>query len=207
MSAPTAHASSFQAGEAEARAHAAMNFFMDRYAQGHEAAFAALYDALAPRLQGYLLRQTRDHAWAEDLLQQTFLHMHCARGRFIAGAEVLPWAFAIARRVFIDDVRRRGRRRSRDRSIAAEERSRLSPRPDEFLYSKQLASTVARELTRLPRSQQEVFELLKVEGLSLAEAAVVLGTSITAVKLRAHRTYQALRACAEAPAPGTAPAS
>jgi DNA-directed RNA polymerase specialized sigma24 family protein len=37
------------------------------------------------------------------------------------------------------------------------------------------------------------FELLKEEGLSLAEAAQVLGTTVSAVKLRAHRAYEALR--------------
>src|SRR5262249_20161831 len=85
------------------------NSAMDRYAQGDEASFSELYDALAPRLYGYLLRQTRNDTRAEDLLQQTFLQIHCARGRFIPGADVVPWAFAIARRLLIDGVRRSGR--------------------------------------------------------------------------------------------------
>ena len=70
---------------------------MERYAAGDDAAFATVYDVLAPRLYGYLLRQTRERSSAEDLLQQTMLHIHRARVRFIAGAEVTPWAFAIAR--------------------------------------------------------------------------------------------------------------
>ena len=37
------------------------------------------------------------------------------------------------------------------------------------------------------------FELVKQEGLSMAEAAAVLGTTVSAVKLRAHRAYEALR--------------
>ena len=35
---------------------------------------------------------------------------------------------------------------------------------------------------------------MKRDGLSLAEAAEVLGTTVAAVKLRIHRTYEALRA-------------
>jgi RNA polymerase sigma-70 factor (ECF subfamily) len=46
----------------------------------------------------------------------------------------------------------------------------------------------------LPEAQRVAFELVKHEGLSLAEAADVLGTTVAAVKLRAHRTYEALRA-------------
>ena len=68
-----------------------------------------VYDALAPRLFGYLFRQTRDRSRAEDLLQQTMLHIHRARDRFITGAEVMPWAFAIARRLLVDEVRRNRR--------------------------------------------------------------------------------------------------
>jgi len=46
----------------------------------------------------------------------------------------------------------------------------------------------------LPETQRVAFELVKEEGLSLAEAAQVLGTTVSAVKLRAHRAYEALRA-------------
>ena len=82
---------------------------MERYAAGDDAAFPSVYDAVAPRLYGYLLRQTRDRARAEDLLQQTMLHIPRARVRFIAGAEVMPWAFAIARRLLLDWLRRNRR--------------------------------------------------------------------------------------------------
>src|SRR5260370_6889043 len=92
--------------EGESRTDSPVNSAMDRYADGDDAAFSELYDILAPRLFGYLLRQTRNNARAEDLVQQTFLQMHCARGKFIRGADVVPWAFAIARRLMIDGFRR-----------------------------------------------------------------------------------------------------
>jgi RNA polymerase sigma-70 factor (ECF subfamily) len=45
----------------------------------------------------------------------------------------------------------------------------------------------------MPESQRAAFELIKQEGLSLVEAAAVLGTTVAAVKLRAHRAYEKLR--------------
>ncbi|HEY1958535.1 MAG TPA: sigma factor [Polyangiaceae bacterium] len=57
--------------EDDARAASAA---MDRYASGDDAAFGEIYDRLAPRLLGFLYRQTTDRARAEDLVQQTFLH-------------------------------------------------------------------------------------------------------------------------------------
>lgn len=173
----------------------ALDAAMERYSQGDDAAFAEVYDGLAPRLYGYLLRQTRDSALAEDLLQQTLLQMHRARGRFFPGAEVTPWAFAIARRLLIDSIRRR----KREGIIESSDDAGLDsvpgsePGADQVLEALQVAGRLQAELARLPEQQRVAFELIKQEGLSLAEAAQVLGTTVAAVKLRAHRAYSALR--------------
>lgn len=167
---------------------------MERYARGDDAAFGEVYDAISPRLYGYLLRQTRDVARAEDLVQQTLLHMHRARGRFIPGAEVTPWAFAIARRLLIDSTRR-GRREVLQGDDEAEDNA-MAPdaAADDLVQAQELARKIQAELARLPEAQRVAFELIKQEGLSLAQAAEVLGTTVAAVKLRAHRAYEALRA-------------
>lgn len=175
-----------------ARPLAACDMAMARYAAGDDAAFGCVYDELAPRLYGYLLRQTRDSARSEDLVQQTFLQMHRARGTFVHGAEVLPWAFAIARRLMIDGFRR-GRREVLDAGEQRDERPALDAAADDLVQAQQLATRIRLELSRLPETQRVAFELVKEEGLSLAEAAQVLGTTVAAVKLRAHRAYEALR--------------
>ena len=164
---------------------------MDRYASGDNAAFGELYDRLAPRLLGFLHRQTGDRARAEDLVQQTFLQMHCARETYVTGADVLPWAFAIARRLAIDSYRR-GKRVVLDGDLdLAPLVSELAP--EEALRSKRAAERVQQTLESLPDGQRIAFELIKLDGLSVAQAAEALGTTVTAVKLRAHRTYEALR--------------
>jgi RNA polymerase sigma-70 factor, ECF subfamily len=187
---PGADARPAEVGAASTLADAAM----DRYARGDDAAFADVYDAVAPRLHGYLLRQTRDRSRADDLLQLTLLQMHRRRGSYIAGLPVLPWAIAIARRLFIDDLRRR---RTDALSAAGNVEGWDAPAPfttEEEVSSRELAELVEAELARIPEGQRVAFELLKVEGLSLADAAQVLGTTISAVKLRAFRAYTAIRA-------------
>jgi RNA polymerase sigma-70 factor (ECF subfamily) len=168
---------------------------MDRYARGEDAAFPELYDALAPRLYGYLLRQTRDSSKAEDVVQQTMLQIHRARGRFLQGAEVLPWAFAIARRLLIDQHRRRRKEvlSPSDDDSAVSLLVALDAPADDVASAKELAARIDRELQKLPENQRVAFELIKQEGLSVAEAAEVLGTTVAAVKLRAHRAYETLR--------------
>ena len=175
---------------------ATLDAAMDRYARGDNAAFEEVYDGLAPRLQSFLLRYTHDRARAEDVVQQTMLQIHRARGRFTLGGQVVPWAFAIARRLLIDMHRRGGREvlaPTGDESLTQLLAAVDAP-ADDVEIAKELAARLSKELARLPENQRVAFELIKQDGLSVAEAAQVLGTTVAAVKLRAHRAYEAMRA-------------
>lgn len=165
---------------------------MDRYARGDDGAFSTLYDLLAPRLHSFLVRRTRDDARAQDLVQQTFLQIHSARRHFTPGAAVMPWSFAIARRLLIDTLRKDVRV-----SFGAEEDARervdQAELPDGQVGKRRLVRRVREALARLPEHQLAAFELVQGDGLTTAEAAEVLGTTPGAVKLRVHRTYVYLR--------------
>ena len=168
---------------------------MVRYVQGDDDAFSDVYDALAPTLRGFLLRRTQDEACAEDLVQHVFLKMVAARRRFCPDADVMPWAFAIARRLLIDSFRTR----RRERLMTAEDELRLDCRPDtgghpdQLMSHRRLMRRIEHELGTLPESHRVAFELVQLEGLTMAEAARALGTTVNAVKLRSHRAYEALR--------------
>jgi len=165
---------------------------MEQYAGGNPEAFIRVYDVVAPRIFAFLLRQTRNRAQAEDLLQQTMLQVHRARDQFIPGAAVVPWAFAIARRFLIDSVRR-GPREILNDGAELDVRAATSPRADDLVAASELAARIERTLAQLPEQQRTAFQLIKQEGLTFAEAAEVLGTTVAAVKLRAHRAYTAVR--------------
>jgi RNA polymerase sigma-70 factor (ECF subfamily) len=167
---------------------------MERYAGGDDSAFSTLFDLLSPRLYGYFLRQTRDSDVADDLTQQTLLKMHRARGQFLRGAAVTPWAFAIGRRLLIDDLRRRKRDMLSSDDETVDRASSDTPTADDLVAAQETARRIQKALLRLPASQREAFELVKQEGLTFVEAAETLGTTVAAVKLRAHRAYEALRA-------------
>jgi RNA polymerase sigma-70 factor, ECF subfamily len=158
---------------------------MDRYADGDDAAFAEVYTLLAPRLLAFLLRRTRDRGLAEELVHDTFLRMHTSRGHFARGGQVMPWAFAIARRLLIDD-----HRKSRE---LPEEPPASAPWTDALVAMRRVGAHLLEELQRVPEAHREAFTLVQLDGLSMAEAAQVLGITVPAVKLRAYRTYEALR--------------
>ncbi len=174
----------------------ALNAAMDRYANGDTAAFAEVYDRLSPRLLAFLRRGTGNDALAEELLQQTFLQMHVARERYQRGLDVVPWAFAIARRLRIDVFRKSGRELL-GQDVAERESGEISP--DEMVALRQTADGLRRSLQELPPAQREAFELVKNEGLSHAQAADILGTTVTAIKIRVHRACETLRLVARNP--------
>jgi RNA polymerase sigma-70 factor (ECF subfamily) len=176
------------------------NAAMDRYAAGDDAAFADVYDTVAPRVHAFLLRQTRNRISADDLLQQTLLQMHRKRGTYESGLPVLPWAFAIARRLYIDELRRRKTDALWSARGVEEDDHLASSSPHDELASLEVAARVESELSRMPKTQRAAFELLKVEGLSHQEAAQALGTTVSAVKLRAFRAYATVRAVLGGPA-------
>lgn len=174
-----------------------LNAAMDRYACGDAGAFRAIHRALYPRLVAYLTRMTGSPALADDLTQETFLRLHRARATFASGGAVLPWVYAIARNVHIDHVRA-ARHRSEERLPSdpgpAEPAAPPGSDVENAAIASEMARAVERVLARLPAAQREAFVLLRYEGLSVQDAAAVLGATETAVKLRAFRAYEALRA-------------
>jgi RNA polymerase sigma-70 factor (ECF subfamily) len=170
---------------------------MDRYACGDDAAFSELYDLLAPRLSSFAMRRTRDEGATQDLVQQTFLQMHCARRHFAPGAAVAPWAFAIARRILIDTFRKKGRAPvwvEEDEGDDGRESVAPGASPAEVIARRRLARRMSEELARVSEADRAAFELVRFDGLSTAEAAEVLGITANAVKLRAFRAAEVLRA-------------
>lgn len=186
---------------------------MDRFASGDDAALGDVYDLASPAVLSFLKGLCRDPQQAEDLTQETFLRIHRARGLFRPGARVLPWAYTIARRLFLDEVRARrsekifpaggGTSFGRDGSAGggvdqteaarALETASTGPSAEDLFADQELSRALDQALARLPEAQASAFRLLKGEGLSVAEVAGIMGTTKGAVKLRAHRAYETLR--------------
>jgi RNA polymerase sigma-70 factor (ECF subfamily) len=170
---------------------------MQRYQAGDAAAFRELYALVAPKMLGYLSKLSKSRAVADDLLQQTFLKIHRARAAYVVGADPIPWFYSIAHRTFIDEARRVQRAVVRSAgddvpevpagitgSTAANTEEPVDP---------ELAKAAVAALATLPLQQREAVVLTKLEGKSVAEAAAIAGTTVGAMKVRAHRGYEALR--------------
>ena len=166
---------------------------MAAYMAGDRDSFTILFRRWAPRLHRFFLRSLRDAASAEDLLQTTFVRIHQSRDTFRSGCPLKPWIFTVAARVRQNELRRRRRmpESAGEEALAAAEEQPADPagppeRPDRD-------AAVREAIDRLPESQRVVIHLSRLEQMTYAEIAEVLGTSEGAVKLRAFRAYERLR--------------
>lgn len=163
---------------------------MVAYQAGDLKAFEAFYHRLSPKLLGYLSSLTWEPGLAEDLLQETFLQIHRSRHTYLPGRPVQPWAFAIARHVFLMDRRARARRR-RIESDRVEELPEI-PVPS-FMAELGTRSELQQALAGLADDRREAVLLHHVWGFSFGEIGRMLGIREGTAKLRAHRAIGALR--------------
>jgi RNA polymerase sigma-70 factor (ECF subfamily) len=131
---------------------------------------------------------------ANDLLQQTWLRIHRVRHTYRPGQPVLPWIYAIARRVRVDGYRRTRRITLHEIAMDA-----IPERPMQAAV-RNPGPAFDTLVAALPGAQREVVTLLKVGGLTLEEVARATSSTVGAVKQKAHRAYERLRKLLQAQA-------
>jgi RNA polymerase sigma-70 factor, ECF subfamily len=156
---------------------------------GDPASHARLLTALAPRLRAFFVRRIGpDRGLAEDLVQETLLAIHLKRGLYDPAQPLTPWVHAVARYKLIDAWRRQGGRSFS--SLDSTDELMADETADSGMAGRDLAVLLA----RLPTRQQALLRDVRIEGLSMAEAAERHGMSIAAVKVGLHRGMKALQA-------------
>jgi len=165
-----------------------LNDLMVRYQQADSTAAALLIDEVSPRIHRFFLMQEISRRSADDLLQETWLKIHQARHTYRPGEPVLPWIYAIARHVRVDNYRKTRRVEIHEQQVE------MLPERAGNLPALNRAPDLESLLAGLPESQREVIVMLKVSGMSLEEVARATRSSVGSVKQKAHRAYEKLRA-------------
>jgi RNA polymerase sigma-70 factor (ECF subfamily) len=164
---------------------------MRRAQAGDQEAYAELLAFLTSVTRQYVRRKSGAVAWVEDVVQETLISVHRARHTYDPSRPFAPWFYAIAAHRLVDVFRRERRVTSREQG------SDVLPEPVQ-------TRTVDREgdvdmdavraaLASLPARQREIVEGLKLRDESVRDLAGRLGMSESAVKVTAHRAYQALK--------------
>lgn len=162
---------------------------------GDGAAYLRLLGAVTPLLRQTIARRNRSlrPQDVEDLVQDTLLSLHMVRATYDPGRPFLPWLMAIARNRMADGTRRYAR------SAANEVPTDRLPETFSPESTNMLADAYAdpqalrRALEDLPPGQRDAIVMLKLQEMSLKEAATASGSSIGALKVAVHRGMSSLR--------------
>jgi RNA polymerase sigma-70 factor, ECF subfamily len=162
-------------------------------AEGDRHAFAHLYDRHARTTYGLAVRITRNHALAEESVQEAFLQIWRQAGLFDGRrAKPITWITTIVRRRAIDVVRREQLRRTDPIDSAPE-----APSPTDLHTETCLmldGHQVRRALALLGENYRTVIELAYFSGLSQSEVAIRLGEPLGTIKSRTRTALNQLRA-------------
>ena len=161
------------------------------------ASFDALYRDTARDIYAYVRTLLGDDATAEDVTALAFERAYRRRASFDArrGSQ-RGWLFGIARNAALDELRRR----KRVAPLIGELPDEAAADPDEEADLAARRTTVRAALAALPPRDRELVALKFHGGLSNAELAAVLGTSLSYAGTRLHRAVAKLREACNAPA-------
>jgi len=158
---------------------------------GDAAAHRKLLEQLSGHLRGYFKRRLvhGDSEQAEDLVQETLLAIHTNRQNYNPAQLLTPWAYAIARYRLIDYLRKT---KSSMANVPLEEAEEVMAHDDQVEVES--AFDLGKLMSRLPSKAQQAIRYVKLDGLTVTEAAARTGMSESAIKVSIHRGLKALTA-------------
>jgi RNA polymerase sigma-70 factor (ECF subfamily) len=162
---------------------------MQRVAKGDQAAFRLLARRHSPGMAGLARRILGNAAEAEDVVQEAMLRVWTHAPRWQPLAAFKTWLTRVVVNLCLD----RKRKTPMLDLEAAGEVADAAPLPGERAESAERERMLAAAIQQLPERQRSAVVLTYQEGLSNAEVADILGTSVSAVETLLVRGKQNLR--------------
>ena len=166
---------------------------------GDVRAFAELVQRYKDPMYNLAYRMLRDRQEAEDIAQETFLHVFRALSRFQMGERFSPWVYRIATNLCLDKLRRnKGRSVSLDAPMGPESDVHFQVAdpgdgPDLALELSELRDDVQRAVDALPERYRAIVILRHLHDRSYEEIAEIVDLPLGTVKTRLFRAREILR--------------
>ena len=152
---------------------------------GDTSAYRMLLSGLTRHLRSYYARRL-DSGAAEDAVQESLIAIHTRRATYDPSLPFTAWVYGIARYKLIDEYRRHKRRATEPLVVAG----------DLFGHDEAEEAIARRDvgklLDKLPPAKRQLVSDIKLDGVSVTEAAKRSGVSESAVKVTVHRAIKSL---------------
>jgi RNA polymerase sigma-70 factor, ECF subfamily len=166
---------------------------LHRVGAGDRAALKALYERHSDAVYKFLRYRLRDPFEAADVMQDVFLEIWRAAGRFQGRSAARTWIFGIARHKAVDWMRRGFREVTApepDTEIADE-----APDPEAIVVAASDAARLRDCIGKLSNTHRSAIHLAFYEELPYGEIAEIEGVPVGTVKTRILHAKRLLQHC------------
>ncbi len=173
--------------------------FIRSLQQGDQQAFKQLVETWQHMVFNTVLSIVQDRQEAEDVSQEVFIQVHQSVKHFRGDAKLSTWLYRVTVTKALDAERKKKskKRMANLRSWIGlgekEEEAIHFHHPGVVLDNKERAAILFRAMQKLPENQRIAFTLIKAEGLSYDETAVIMNITVKAVEALMHRAKENLR--------------
>jgi len=165
---------------------------IERCRKGDGDAYAVLVDRYQSLAYTVACRMLGDADAANDIAQESFFAAYEGLRHFRFGSKFSSWLTSIVLNKCRDLLR--SRRPTVGIDEIAEIRETRRRNPEQEASAGESADAVQKALDRLPPDYREVIILKHIEELDYQSISEILGVSVAALKVRAHRGRELLRA-------------
>jgi RNA polymerase sigma-70 factor (ECF subfamily) len=158
---------------------------------GDADAYSILVNRYKTMIYNLAFRMVGDEDTAKDLAQESFIAAYKGLGQFRFGSKFSSWLYSIALNKCRDHLKL-----AKD-TVSTDEISDMMPEnrtsPERAASAEQSKDILQRALDALPVEYRQVLILKHIEELDYQEIADITGTSVSALKVRAHRGREMLK--------------
>lgn len=148
---------------------------------GDESAFTAVYELYSEKVYRLAFRFLKDKEQSEEIVQETFINLWLSREKLSADGNMWLYLYVISKRLSLNALRQVGKSSSLIEKLL-HQISELQNTTEEEVLAHDLEHYAEKVIEKLPRQQQLVFKLSRIEGLSHKEIAEQLQISPNTVK-------------------------
>ncbi|MGE6219403.1 RNA polymerase sigma factor [Nubsella zeaxanthinifaciens] len=164
------------------------------FREGNEIAFKEIYVLFSPKVYAFAYSFLKDQLQSEEIVQETFLSLWENRGKFDADKVLEPYLFTIAKRQILDQLRKVISTKKLRENLLTSIITQHNDTENQVIFADML-SFANKAINELPKQQQLVFRLSRMEGLSYDEIADRLGLSKNTVKNHLIVAAKKLKTC------------
>lgn len=168
----------------------------ERVCAGSEAHFNVLYARYFRRIYAFVYQRIRNHADAEELVQETFTVVFRGAANFGGRSSPLAWIYGVAKNLVLNHLRRARVQQERIAQAGGEPLATTSPHwsygPDDQLALRRCAAALDEQIAGLADWQAEAFFLRHAENLPIHEISRRTDRSADAVRSGLYRVKRLL---------------